>query len=75
MNCGQYELVAKENGTGLKKEVNFDASTSLGLELIKGLSHQIFGEAAYKFESGSVFTILFKDFEARITKINSHDTD
>jgi len=32
LNCGQYELVDKENGPGLKKEVNFDASTSLGLE-------------------------------------------
>ncbi len=62
---GVYKLIYKDNGPGLKKGINFDTATSLGLELIKGLSHQIDGEAAYKFESGSVFTILFKDFEAR----------
>ena len=65
LNNGEYELVYKDNGPGLKKEINFDTATSLGLELIKGLSHQIDGKATYKFENGSVFTILFKDFEAR----------
>ncbi len=62
---GAYKLIYKDNGPGLKKGIHFDTATSLGLELIKGLSNQIDGKATYEFENGSVFTILFKDFEAR----------
>ena len=62
---GAYKLIYKDNGPGLKKGIDFDTATSLGLDLIKGLSAQIDGKATYKFENGSVFTILFKDFKAR----------
>jgi len=62
---GAYKLIYRDNGPGLKKEINFETATSLGLELIKGLSKQIDGNATYTYENGSVFTILFRDFEAR----------
>jgi two-component sensor histidine kinase/ligand-binding sensor domain-containing protein len=62
---GTYKLIYKDNGPGLKKAIRFETATSLGLDLIKGLSNQISGNATYKFENGSVFTIMFKDFEAR----------
>ena len=62
---GSYKLIYKDNGPGLKKGIDFETATSLGLDLIKGLSNQINGNATYKFENGSVFTILFKDFKAR----------
>ena len=62
---GTYKLIYKDNGPGLKKGIDFETATSLGLDLIKGLSNQINGNATYKFENGSVFTILFKDFKAR----------
>jgi two-component sensor histidine kinase len=62
---GAYKLIYKDNGPGLKKEIDFDTATSLGLDLIKGLSVQIDGKATYAYENGSVFTIFFKDFKAR----------
>ena len=62
---GAYKLIYKDNGPGLKKGIDFDTATSLGLDLIKGLSGQIDGKATYAYENGSVFTIFFKDFEAR----------
>ncbi len=62
---GIYKLLYKDNGPGLKQSIDFDTATTLGLELIKGLSNQIDGKATYEFENGSVFTILFKDLEAR----------
>lgn len=62
---GAYKLIYKDNGPGLKKGIDFDTATSLGLDLIKGLSGQIDGNATYVYENGSVFTIFFKDFEAR----------
>lgn len=65
LNRGQYELVYKDNGPGIKKAVDFDTSTSLGLKLIKGLAKQLYGTASYRFENGSVFTIQFKDVAAR----------
>ena len=65
MGKGTYKLIYKDNGPGLKKGIDFETATSLGLDLIKGLSNQINGNATYKFENGSVFTILFKDFKAR----------
>ena len=65
LNRGHYELVYKDNGPGIKKAVDFDTSTSLGLKLIRGLAKQLYGTASYRFENGSVFTILFKDLEAR----------
>jgi two-component sensor histidine kinase len=62
---GAYKLIYKDNGPGLKKGIDFDTATSLGLDLIKGLSGQIDGKATYAYENGSVFTIFFKDLEAR----------
>jgi two-component sensor histidine kinase len=62
---GAYKLIYKDNGPGLKKGIDFDTATSLGLDLIKGLSAQIDGKATYAYENGSVFTIFFKDFKAR----------
>ena len=57
---GAYELTYKDNGSGLKAGVDFDTATSLGFELIKGLSMQIGGKASYKFSNGNVFTIFLK---------------
>ncbi len=65
LNRGQYELVYKDNGPGIKRAVDFDTSTSLGLKLIKGLAKQLYGTASYQFENGSVLTIQFKDVAAR----------
>ena len=62
---GTYKLIYKDNGPGLKKGIDFETATSLGLDLIKGLSNQINGNATYAYENGSVFTIFFKDFKAR----------
>jgi hypothetical protein len=62
---GAYKLIYKDNGPGLKKGIDFDTATSLGLDLIKGLSGQIDGKATYAYENGSVFTIFFKYLEAR----------
>ncbi len=62
---GTHELLYKDNGPGLKQEIDFNTATSLGLKLIRGLSKQLHGKAKYTFENGSVFTIKFKDSVAR----------
>ncbi len=60
-----HTLVFKDNGPGIKQNVDFDTTNSLGLKLIRGLSKQLHGKATYKYENGSVFTIKFKDLVAR----------
>ena len=60
-----HTLVYKDNGPGIKQNVDFKTTTSLGLKLIRGLSIQLDGKATYKYENGSVFTIKFKDLAAR----------
>ncbi len=62
---GAYKLIYKDNGPGLKKGIDFETATSLGLDLIKGLSYQIDGNATYAYENGSVFTVFFKNLKAR----------
>lgn len=63
---GNYILIYSDNGTGLKKEINFEESNTMGLRLIKGLADQIGGKAAYKFNNGAQFTIEFKNGVSRM---------
>jgi two-component system, sensor histidine kinase PdtaS len=37
----KYELIIADNGTGLSKDFNLDTATTLGFQLIKGLSEQL----------------------------------
>jgi two-component sensor histidine kinase len=57
---GMYELIFKDNGPGLPPNINFENSQTLGLKLIRGLSQQIKGSVAYRYDQGSLFTIRFK---------------
>ncbi len=61
---GNYTLRFTDDGPGLH-EVDFASASTLGLRLIKGLSAQLYGDAAYHYDHGSVFTIRFKDSAAR----------
>lgn len=58
---GKYTLCYHDNGPGLKENVFNEGSGSLGLYLIKRLSKQLKGTAAYRFEGGSTFNIIFPD--------------
>ena len=62
---GQYELLYKDNGSGLPKEVDFDTNKTLGLKLIKGLAKQLSGNASYHYDKECVFTIFFQDSAIR----------
>lgn len=62
---GQYVLICKDNGPGIKGTLNFEDATTLGLRLIKGLISQLSGSVSYHYENGAVFTFSFKDAEAR----------
>jgi len=56
-----YELVVKDNGQGMPENFDFDKARSLGLRLVKRLSKQLYGNAAYNNHNGAEFKVLFKD--------------
>ena len=62
---GQYELIYKDNGSGLPKDIDFDTDKTLGLKLIKGLAKQLSGNASYRYDKECVFTIFFQDSAIR----------
>ena len=56
---GNYEFTYRDNGPGLPLNVDFENTQTLGLRLISGLTEQINGSLAYRYEGGSVFVIQF----------------
>jgi two-component sensor histidine kinase len=62
---GQYELIYKDNGSGLPDHIDFETNKTLGLKLIKGLAKQLLGKATYSYDQGSVFTVFFQDAAIR----------
>ena len=62
---GQYELIYKDNGSGLPDDIDFETNKTLGLKLIKGLAKQLLGKATYSYDQGSVFKIFFQDAAIR----------
>lgn len=62
---GDFILIYSDNGKGIKEDIDFENSTTLGLRLIKGLSSQLGGMASYSNINKSTFTIIFKDTPSR----------
>ncbi len=58
---GEYKLVYHDSGPGLSEEMGFSNAQTLGMELIRGLAKQLYGQASYQYREGSEFTISFKD--------------
>ena len=57
---GTYKLTYRDNGPGIPPNTNIYDFQTLGMKLIRGLSHEIRGTIAYNYNQGSEFTLLFK---------------
>lgn len=55
----QYQLTVTDNGIGLPPEFDFRNTTSLGLQLVCSLAHQLQGTIAVDCTSGTSFSITF----------------
>jgi two-component system, sensor histidine kinase PdtaS len=55
----QFQLVVQDNGVGLPGDFDFNASGSLGMQLVRALSEQLSGQIEYEFDQGAKFTLLF----------------
>ncbi len=56
-----FVLIVKDNGKGFPKELDFQNTDSLGLQLVNILVQQIDGCIELKRNNGTEFTIWFKD--------------
>ncbi|MGD1844900.1 MAG: sensor histidine kinase [Salibacteraceae bacterium] len=60
-----YRLTVKDNGAGLAPGFDVTKARSLGLRLVRRLSKQLQGKVDYQHNGGAVFTVFFKDTNAR----------
>ncbi|MEW4923211.1 histidine kinase dimerization/phosphoacceptor domain -containing protein [Algibacter sp. 2305UL17-15] len=62
---GNHILKIKDNGVGLPTDFNFEKAKSLGLRLVRRLSKQLHGTTTYTYNNGALFSVEFKDTNAR----------
>jgi two-component sensor histidine kinase len=63
-----YQLIIRDNGIGISKDIELEKLESLGLKLVFQLTDQINGKVEIKRTYGTEFKILFKElkYKARI---------
>ena len=54
------ELTFKDNGSGMQKNFDIEATESLGLRMVNLLTRQQKGTLEYKNDNGAMFSILFR---------------
>jgi PAS domain S-box-containing protein len=57
-------LSVADNGVGIKKQVDYKTTESLGFQLINSLVNQIDGDLAYENNNGTKFTVSFDAIKA-----------
>lgn len=70
---GEYYLKVKDNGCGIKKDVNLSSTTTLGMQLISMLTKQLAGEVKIENGTGTEVTIKFKEanYKERLKEKNT----
>jgi two-component sensor histidine kinase/CheY-like chemotaxis protein len=58
-----FTFIVKDDGVGFPKNVDYQNSDSLGLELVNSLSNQLDGELELNSNNGTEFKIIFKELE------------
>jgi len=58
---GQHQITVKDDGVGVPEGLDFNKSSSLGMNLVTGLCHQIRASFDYQNNTGSEFTIVLND--------------
>ncbi len=62
-----YTLTVSDNGIGFPKELDFDATETLGMQLVNILTKQLNGSIRMDREAGTTFTINFIERKIRNT--------
>jgi two-component sensor histidine kinase len=62
---GSIELIVKDNGVGLKKQVDLNKPGSLGMDLIGAFTDQLHGAIDFESVQGTRIMLIFRDIPAR----------
>jgi two-component sensor histidine kinase/sensor domain CHASE-containing protein len=55
----QYTIIVRDNGVGFPEDLDIHQATSLGLQLVTGLTKQLDGTVEVRRERGTIFEITF----------------
>jgi len=58
-----YTMTIYDNGVGFPKDLNFQNTDSLGMQLVINLANQLKGTVELKKEDGTLFTVNFKELK------------
>jgi two-component sensor histidine kinase len=64
----ELQLVYRDSGVGLPSGIDLLNPSSLGLQLVSDLAHQLYAQVHYDCASGSTFTFRFKPAKTRYPK-------
>ncbi len=56
-----YQLRVKDNGVGLSADMDMDKTRSLGLRLVRALTHQLDGKLRIERAGGTEYIIEFSE--------------
>ncbi|MDP1553772.1 MAG: sensor histidine kinase, partial [Methanobacteriaceae archaeon] len=59
----EYEFTVKDNGIGFPKDIDYQNTDSLGLQIVTNLTGQIDGKIELNRNNGTEFKINFKEVE------------
>lgn len=60
----EYSITVRDNGVGFPEEIDIHRTTSLGLQLVSGLTQQLDGTVELRQAGGAVFEIRFAKVKA-----------
>lgn len=59
----QYELIIRDDGIGIPPNLDFENSTSLGIQIVHSLVNQIDGELEINNDHGAEFKVKFQELD------------
>jgi PAS domain S-box-containing protein len=65
-----YSLTVSDDGVGFPEGVDFRKVKSMGMQLVTVLAEQLGGEVRYSGESGTSFTVTFKEYHEVGTEVH-----
>ncbi len=61
----RFVLVVGDNGVGIRSDINWQSTNSLGLRLVRMLTRQLDGEMELDLKDGTLFRLTFRELQYR----------
>lgn len=71
---GEFELVVKDDGVGMHKDIDWDELESMGLELVDAFVGQLQGRLVVNSNGGTEFRVRFNEIQSHVLPQTQADT-